>query len=65
MCKFRTISSAELLYDNGTVNQENLRRALAEDKYILNVILQSFVEMPDAAMVVILHQDWALEIISA
>jgi len=26
---------AEMLYDNGTVNQKNLRKALAEDKYIL------------------------------
>lgn len=30
-----SLKFAELLYDNGTVNQENLRQALAEDKYIL------------------------------
>ena len=30
-----SLKFAEMLYDNGTVNQENLRKALAEDRYIL------------------------------
>ncbi len=30
-----SLKFAEMLYDNGTVNQENLRKALAIDKYIL------------------------------
>jgi alpha-L-rhamnosidase len=31
-----SLKFAETLYDNGTVNQENLAMALAEDKYVLN-----------------------------